>query len=195
MIDHEKLLQLAKLRRGHFCFESGHHGDVWLELDAMFATPKAVVPFAREIAGKIRTFKLDAVCGPMTGGARLAEMVASELGVTAYPCERTEAQIESGEVRSIYRLRLEPRDKVAGKRIGIVDDAINAGSAVRETYRELKSAGAEVVLVATLIMLGTAGEKFALDHGVGFETLTCLDSNLWRADECPMCRAGIPISR
>src|SRR3954467_13518058 len=40
------LLRLIAMRRGHFEFESGKHGETWLDLDALFARPEAVQPFA-----------------------------------------------------------------------------------------------------------------------------------------------------
>ncbi len=37
-------LTLVSGRRGHFRLESGHHSDLWLDLDPLFADPLAVDP-------------------------------------------------------------------------------------------------------------------------------------------------------
>lgn len=36
------LLDLLEVRRGHFRYESGYHGDIWLDLDRLFAKPHAL---------------------------------------------------------------------------------------------------------------------------------------------------------
>ena len=38
------LLELVNGRRGYFRLESGHHGGLWLDLDALFAHPRAIEP-------------------------------------------------------------------------------------------------------------------------------------------------------
>ena len=39
---------------GHFRFESGHHGDRWLEPDLLLRKPAELRPFARELAGRLK---------------------------------------------------------------------------------------------------------------------------------------------
>ena len=38
----EEIVELMSGTRGHFRFESGHHGELWLELDSMFVRPGAL---------------------------------------------------------------------------------------------------------------------------------------------------------
>jgi orotate phosphoribosyltransferase len=76
-----ELSKLLAARRGHFRFESGHHGELWLDRELMFLRPKLVRPFAEHLAERIGTYKIDAVCGPLSGGAFVAEVVASMLDV------------------------------------------------------------------------------------------------------------------
>ena len=40
----EKLLELLSVRRGHFVLESGHHGNLWLDLDSLFLRPAGCCP-------------------------------------------------------------------------------------------------------------------------------------------------------
>ena len=44
-------LKLVSGRRGHFRLESGHHSDLWLDLDPLFADPRAVDPFVTALSG------------------------------------------------------------------------------------------------------------------------------------------------
>src|SRR4051794_33162589 len=143
----QELLALLPRRRGHFRLESGHHGDLWLDLDSLFLRPTRLRRFAAALALRFANLAIEAVCGPLVGGAFLAQGVAAELDVEFYHTQRV-ATTESGGLHSAnYRLPVTLRHHVTGKRVAIVDDAINAGSAVRATYLELQASGARPAAV------------------------------------------------
>jgi len=73
------VLDLIPIRRGHFRFESGYYGEIWLDLDRLFANPRRIAPSARELAGRLSGRDVEAVVGPLVGGAFLAQMIAAEL--------------------------------------------------------------------------------------------------------------------
>src|SRR5215471_14392725 len=85
---HDDVISLLPARRGHFRFESGHHGDLWLDLELLFYEPARVGPLAEELAGKLSKYAIDAVCGPLVEGAFVALMVASRLAVPFTYAER-----------------------------------------------------------------------------------------------------------
>jgi orotate phosphoribosyltransferase len=64
----EGFLNLLQARNGHFKLESGHHGNLWLDLDLLFLRPKQIQRFIVELARQISGFNIDAICGPMVGG-------------------------------------------------------------------------------------------------------------------------------
>jgi orotate phosphoribosyltransferase len=173
-----ELERLAGAERGHFAFPSGFHGDLWLELDALFARPAAVAPFAAELARRVAPHEPEVVCGPMTGGALLAQLVAAELGA-----ELSWSELPGYAIPSALRARLR------GRRVAVVDDAINAGAATSATIAALRACGAEVVAVGALMLLGGGYEP-----GVPLEHLETVASGLWPADACPLCAGGVPIS-
>src|SRR5690348_14823949 len=76
---HEELLSLLAARRGHFRLESGHHGDLWLEIPRLYVRPSRLRRFAAELARRLAEHGVEAVCGPLVEGALLAQMVAEEL--------------------------------------------------------------------------------------------------------------------
>ncbi|MCO1654388.1 hypothetical protein [Pseudonocardia humida] len=47
---HEIVMGLVGARTGHFRFESGHHGELWLELDAVFSSAAALEPAIGAVA-------------------------------------------------------------------------------------------------------------------------------------------------
>src|SRR5215203_1484871 len=113
-------------RPGHFRLESGHHGDLWLDLDELFLRPAALRPFVAELARRLAAHAVDVVCGPLTGGAFVAQLIAAELDAAFVHAERA---VHQNAVT--YRIPAGLRGHVRGERIAVVDDVINAGSAVR----------------------------------------------------------------
>jgi hypothetical protein len=87
---------LARPRRGHFDLGTGHHGDVWLDLDALFLRPALLRPYVRTLADRLRGHSVDAVCGPMEGGAFLAQAIADHLSAAFLPAARAPASLMPG---------------------------------------------------------------------------------------------------
>jgi hypothetical protein len=68
---------------------------------------------------------------------------------------------------------------VKGKRVAIVNDVINAGSAVIGTFTGLQSIGANVVAIGALLALGDTIRAFAADKHLPLELLKHMPNNLW----------------
>jgi orotate phosphoribosyltransferase len=188
----ERALVEAKiLSRGHFRYESGHHGDVWLDLDALFVDARAAREHAAALARLAQSTMPQVVCGPLTGGAFAAQLVAAELGAEFIYAERRAA--DGAVVR--YRLPDALRGSARGKRVLVVDDAINAGSAVLATAADLRECGAEIAGFASLIALGNTAAEIARRESVPLLALATVGRELWRAEDCPLCRAGRPLAR
>lgn len=77
-MDHD-ILRLVTARQGHFQLESGHHGQLWLDLDTLFVEPTRVRPLVNALAQALRAHDPAVVCGPLVGGAFLAHLLASAL--------------------------------------------------------------------------------------------------------------------
>jgi orotate phosphoribosyltransferase len=183
------LLDLLRIKRGHFQFESGHHGNLWLDLDSLFLRPRLLLPFLQELARRLCPYRIEAVVGPLVGGALVAQMIAAEIGTLFAFAERA---IDASAVR--YRIPDAFRHRLAGKRVAIVDDAINAGSATRATYGELTSCGAHPVAIGSLLLLGTAALPFFEAQGLPIERIASLPNDLWESAHCPLCAAGQPLN-
>jgi len=189
-----ELLNLLHSRQGHFKFESGHHGDLWLDLDLLFLRPKEIQPFVDELTLKISPFGVDAICGPMVGGALIAQTMAIALEVDFYYTERVLPQHSDALYSAAYHLPHHLRETVTGKRMAIVDDVINAGSAVRGTLAKLQSLGATTVVIGSLLVLGDVGQNYFAERDIPLRNISHLPSEIWRPEDCPLCAAGIPIS-
>lgn len=189
----DAFLALVSGRRGHFRLESGHHGGLWLDLDPLFAEPRRIQPFVGALAEAIRPHGVDAVCGPLLGGAFLAQLVAHGLGVEFCFTERVMPADADGLYRASYRLPPAFRARVRGRRVAMVDDVMSAGSALRGTYAELRAHGAEPVVAGALLVLGSAGAEFFAGEGIPVAAAARDDYALWLPAECPQCAAGVPL--
>jgi orotate phosphoribosyltransferase len=195
MIEHspDDVFGLVAARRGHFLLESGHHGDLWLDLELLCRYPKQVQPLCFDLAERLSQFKVDVVCGPLVEGAFVGLFVASELGSNFVYSERFARPGKDGLFPAGYRLPDSLRRTVQGKRTAIVNDVINAGSSLRGTFEDLKICGAEVVAIATLLTLGDSAQRFAETNNLALERLAAFSNELWDPLACPLCTRGVPL--
>lgn len=187
-------LRMVPARRGHFLLESGHHGDLWLDLERLCVRPEPLRGCAEQLAARLAGLGVAAVCGPLVEGAFVALMVAQELGVPFTYSERLANAQAEGLFPVDYRLPRALHDTVRGQRVAIVNDVINAGSAVRGTFADLRSCGAEVIAIAALLVIGPAAARFAADQGLRLETLAALPNATWAPADCPLCASGAPLT-
>jgi orotate phosphoribosyltransferase len=185
----EKLLELLSVRRGHFVLESGHHGNLWLDLDLLFLRPANLQPFARDLARRLGGHGIEAVVGPLVGGAFVAQMVAAELDLRFAFAER---RVDDRGVT--YVIPDAFHDHLHGRTVAIVDDAINAGSATRATFAALTVLGAQPVAVGALLILGETALPFFAANRLAVESVARLANDLWEPAACPLCAAGVPLS-
>ena len=185
----EKLLELLSARRGHFVLESGHHGNLWLDLDSLLLRPAGLLPFARDLARRLSGHGVEAVVGPLVGGAFVAEMVAAELDLRFAFAER-----RVGAEGVTYAIPDAFHDHLRGRAVAIVDDAINAGSATRATFAALTALGARPVAVGALLILGETALPFFAANNLAVESVARLANELWEPAACPLCAAGVPLS-
>jgi len=189
----EELLALIPRRQGHFRFESGHHGDLWLDLDSLFLRPTRLRRFAAALALRFYDLAIEAVCGPLVGGAFVGQAVAAELDVEFYHTERVTTAGDDNLYSVNYQLPDTLRHRISGKNVAIVDDAINAGSAVRATYLELQASRASLAAVGALLVLGRQAAQLAGGWNVPLEGIVHLPNELWKPEACPLCAARVPL--
>ncbi len=188
-----ELLGLLAARTGHFRLESGHHGDLWLDLDPLFLRPTRLRGFAAALASRFAAYDVEAICGPLNGGAFVAQLIAAELGVAFSYTERHAPTRTDALYAVEYRLPAGLRGPIGGKTVAIVDDVINAGSAVRATYAALRACGARPIALGALLVLGGGAARFAADSALPLEYLSRRESHIWIPSECPLCAANVPL--
>lgn len=190
----DEILESLAARKGHFLFESGHHGDLWLDLELLCLNPGPVRRFAQAIAKQLAPYEIEMICGPLVEGAFVAILVALEMEVPFAYSEG--AANASGDTLYPFDYRIPPnlRGRVHGKRVAIVNDVINAGSAVRGTFADLQACGAKPIALGAILVLGSWASEFAAANQIGLATLAVHPNTLWAPSECPLCRNGVALS-
>lgn len=189
----ENFLSLVRGRPGHFRLESGHHGDVWFELETLCLHSSKIRPFVAQLAAKLVQHRVEVVCGPLVEGAFIALLVSLELACRFVYAERFSDTAAKGLYPVEYRLPKALHPAVKGQRVAIVNDVISAGSAVRGAFSDLQAIGANIIAIGALLALGDSIAGFASEHHIALELLNQMPHHLWTPSECPLCAAGQPL--
>jgi orotate phosphoribosyltransferase len=189
----EALIKALDARRGHFRLESGHHGELWLDLDGLFARPARLAPFVAELAEQLSACGADIVCGPLVGGAFVAQAVAERLGIEASWTERVAAPSGVGLYAARYRIPDALRDRLRGRSVAVVDDVVNAGSATGATIADLRACDTRPVALGALLVLGEGAARLADEEGLALASVAALPNAIWAPADCPLCAAGVAL--
>jgi orotate phosphoribosyltransferase len=189
LLESESTALAAVTSRGHFRYESGHHGDLWLDLDGLLVDARRARGWASALAQRAAACHPEFVCGPLSGGAFVAQLLAAEIGVGFAFAERVVADDRATR----YRVPDSLRKAVSGRRVLLVDDAVNAGSALLSTLTDLSRCGARLAGFACLIALGEAASQIAEQNGAPLYRLFSFERGMWAPEDCPLCAAGAPL--
>lgn len=177
----DALASSGAVRKGHFLLTSGLHSDTYVEKFRLLEHPQWAGPVLESLADRFRHDDVQVVLGPAVGGIIVAYEVARHLEVRAIFAEREDGLLT---LRRGFQLQ-------AGERCLIVEDVVTTGGSVREVLDVATRAGAEVVGVGLLIDRSGG----ALDLPYRVEALATLDVPGWDAEDCPLCREGVPLER
>ena len=188
----DELHALLDAREGHFSLESGLHGNLWLDLDTPFSQPDQLEPLAARLADLLMPYRPVVVCGPLVGGALLAQLVALSANMRLTYAERV-ALVPGTLWSARYELVRPFRNLVTGKRVVVVDDVVNAGSALRSTVAAVREAGGDVVATGALLRLGDTVLTYLAEQALPLHTLAVRPASTWPPDLCPLCQQGQPL--
>ena len=180
---------------GHFDFGNGYHGPVYLNPHQLFQQPSAIWRFAQDLLDLLPgdlIQRIDVVAGPATGGALLAHTIAglldSRRSLTHPPCSFAPFSIDGSglSLREFYRRLLR------GKHVLLADDVRNTGETLAKCAALVKDAGGTVVATVEICDRMEA----VVDLGVPNIALAEFQTpDNYKAGECPLCKAGMPITR
>jgi orotate phosphoribosyltransferase len=181
---------------GHFDYGNGYHGRVYLNPHQLFRHPSTIWRFAQDLIDLLPSDLIqqtEVVAGPVTGGALLAHTIAglldSRRSLTHPPCSFAPFNYDAA---CSFTLRTFYRRELKGRRVLLADDVRNTGETFARCAALVREAGGTVVATAEIYDRGEA----VVDLGVPNIALAEYKApENFRVDACPLCRAGIPITR
>jgi orotate phosphoribosyltransferase len=183
------------MRNGHFDYGNGYHGRVYLNPHQLFRQPSTIWRLAQDLLDVLPGHlveQTEVVAGPVMGGALLAHTLAGLLdgrrALTHPPCSFAPF---SSRGNHEFFLRTFYAEQMSGRRVLIADDVRNTGKTFARCADLVRSAGGTVLgtveICDRLEAVTDAGvPNFALAEYKAPEN--------YLAAECPMCRAGEPIT-
>ncbi len=193
-LEHAGVLMLG----GHFDYGNGYHGSVYLNPHQLFQHPSTIWRFAQDLIDVLPVELLqttEVVAGPVTGGALLAHTIAglldSRRSLTHPPSLFAPFDFDRDRPK---RLALRPsyRSMLAGKRVLLADDVRNTGATFAHCASLVREAGGTVVATVEIC------DRLESIHDVGVPNVALAEYGApdnMPADQCPLCRAGTPITR
>ncbi len=173
----------------HIVLRSGRHTSEYVAKALVTTEPTFTEGLGDIIATHFRQYQVDLVLTTGYGAGLLGHCVAR-----AHPSRprfifATKEKTPEGRTEVI--LQPEYRAFFAeGGRVLIVEDILTTGATVQELIRLVESMGGEVIGIGAIWRRG-ARVKFRYP----LFTIVTRDFPTYSPEECPMCKAGIPINR
>ena len=178
LFDHFRATEAAL--EGHFKLSSGLHSNRYLQCAKVLMHPERAAVLCRALAEKLGPQQLDLVVGPAIGGITFAYEMARALGLPGIFAERAD---NGFCLRRGFQIH-------PGQRVLIAEDVVTTGGSVNEVIAHLKTLGAEVLGVVSLVH---RGQENPFEQP--FTSLFSIDVEAWAEADCPMCEAGLAIQK
>lgn len=169
------------LLKGHFKLSSGLHSEKYLQCAIVLQHPDIAERLSKAIAKEFSAEKIDVVVGPALGGVTLAYEVARAIGVRGLFTERQDGNMVLRRGFSVSK----------GEKALVVEDVVTTGGSTKEVIDLIKSFGADVVGVGSIIDRSSAG----IDFGAPFRPLAKIKVETFEEDKCPFCKKQMPITK
>jgi orotate phosphoribosyltransferase len=184
------------IRDGHFDYGNGFHGRVYLNPHQLFRQPSTIWRFAQDLIDLLPADLVEhteVVAGPVTGGALLAHTIAglldSRRSLAHQPCSFAPFNYDPA---GGFALRPFYRRVLAGRRVLLADDVRNTGETFGKCDALIRAAGGTIVATVEIYDRREA----IVELGVPNIALAEYEApENYRAAECPLCKAGTPITR
>lgn len=183
----DKTLELLKksdaLLEGHFILSSGKHSNKYIQCAKLIENPAYCEEVANIIGEKLKEkdIKVDLCVGPAMGGVIISYELARALGVNAIFTERENGQMT---LRRGFEIK-------EGMKVIIVEDVITTGKSSFETVDVIRSCGAEVLALTSIVNRSNKDEI----NGLPIISATKIDVDTWDEDEIPDELKNIPATK
>lgn len=183
MLSQEDITRIFKaaggLWEGHFAYASGRHGKAYFQCARVSQYPEYNELLCEELALRFQDQGIDVVLGPAVGGIIISYEMARQLKARSVFAERVEGKMT-------LRRGLEINQ---GEKVLLVEDVVTTGGTVKELMPVVLDRGAEIVGIAAFVNRNPQRVQF--DYPL--ETLLSLTVVDYLPEECPLCKAEVPL--
>lgn len=179
----ELLKKSDALLEGHFILSSGKHSNRYIQCAKLIENPIYCEEVAKIIANKIREkgIKVDLCVGPAMGGVIISYELARALGVNAIFTER-----ENGKMTLRRGFSIEKDTNVI-----IVEDVITTGKSSFETVDVIRSYGANVIALTSIVNRSNKDEI----NNLPIISASKIDVEVWDEEDLPEEIKKIPATK
>jgi orotate phosphoribosyltransferase len=176
----------------HFVYTSGLHGNAYVNKDAIYPHTVYVEMICEEFAIRFFNSDVQVVVGPAMGGIILSNRTAHQLhdfsGIKV-PGIYAEKSADGAE----FVIKRGYGAFIPGKRVLVVEDILTTGGSVRKVVNAVRALGGNVVGVGAICNRGGVSASDVGDVPK-LECLIDVKLDSWNPQDCPMCKAGIPVN-
>ena len=181
---------------GHFDYDNGYHGRVYLNPHQLFRHPSTIWRFAQDLIDLLPSDlvqRTEVVAGPATGGALLAHTLAglfdSRRSLTHPPCSFAPF---NNDAAGGFALRPLYRREISGKQVLLADDVRNTGQTFARCAALVHEAGGTVVATVEIYDRCEATVDFGVPN-IALAEYSAPEN--YPISACPLCNAGVAITR
>lgn len=190
----------------HFDFGNGFHGNVYINPHAIFSEPERIWKLLGGLIDErilpdsvVRATQV--VMGPERGGAKLAGWMQGPIDARH---DLTDKRVFVAELHKDPAKKLFIPDyfqrKIAGLNVLLVDDVRNTGETLKQSADRIAEAGGKVIATTVLYDRMNLQPEHVIRDANGRVPHYALaeyedGGQLWRVDECPLCRLKLPITQ
>lgn len=180
----ETLKQCGAYLEGHFLLTTGRHSNQFFLFARLTEHPDLLEPWASALAARLARWGALTVVGPAVGGIIPAYAVASHWpGARVLFAEKA----SSGAMTFRRGFRIQ-----TGETVVVIEDAVTTGSSVAAAIDAVKQQGGRVAAVGALLDRSQGRLRFEQPL---VALLRAPHIPNWAPEDCPLCRAGVPLSR
>ncbi len=176
----EQFVKTGALLKGHFLLRSGLHSDQYFQAALVLQHTRIAAQLCEALAEPWRDCGVETVISPAIGGIIVGQEGGRALGVRAVFAEKDDNS--NLVLRRGFQFR-------PGEKVLVAEDVVTKGGRVQQTIDLVRSLGADPVGATSLVDRSTT----PVDFGIPFRALLKLTLQTWTAEECPLCKQGLPI--
>lgn len=192
MVDIITILKQVKavMTDDHFVGTKGPHFSIYINKDALYPHIAETSAVCEQFADGFMKYNAEVVAGPALGGIILSQWTAYHLGVKmGKPILSVYAEKKDNELKLTRGYDV----LVQGKNVVVVEDLTTTGGSLKQAITAVQQAGGNVVAAAVMVNKNPT-EVTSAYFGVPFFALAEMPVELYSAEDCPLCKNGVPIN-